>query len=245
MFGTQAPVTVRTAVPCDTCEASGAAPGTHPETCPECGGAGQVRRVRQSILGQMVTAAPCTRCGGHGQIIAQAVRRLPGRGPTDRAEDLHGRHPGRGRHRLDAAARRPRRGRVPGRRPRRPLRPRAGATARPLRAPGQRPRRRAAHPVHPGDPRRRPALRDPRRRGGPGRAPGHRDRAGVPPPRPGRAPRAGPRAGRPAGAGGRGHARRTSTPRRRTCSASSPRSAARRSRRRTPGFLGKIRSAFR
>jgi molecular chaperone DnaJ len=29
-----------------------------------------VRRVRQSILGQMVTAGPCTRCGGSGQTVA-------------------------------------------------------------------------------------------------------------------------------------------------------------------------------
>ena len=70
VFGTQQPVTVRTAVVCDTCEASGASPGSHPETCGECGGAGQVRRVRQSILGQMVTAQACPRCGGMGQTIA-------------------------------------------------------------------------------------------------------------------------------------------------------------------------------
>ena len=69
MFGTQAPVTVRTAVPCDDCEATGAAPGTTVETCAECGGAGQVRRVRQSLLGQMVTASPCPRCGGSGSIV--------------------------------------------------------------------------------------------------------------------------------------------------------------------------------
>jgi molecular chaperone DnaJ len=69
VFGTQAPVTVQTAVPCDECEATGAAPGTSPTTCPECGGSGQVRRVRQSLLGQMVTAAPCPRCGGLGTAI--------------------------------------------------------------------------------------------------------------------------------------------------------------------------------
>jgi molecular chaperone DnaJ len=66
VFGTQAPVTVRTAVACDDCEATGAAPGTSPVTCPDCGGSGQVRRVRQSLLGQMVTASPCSRCGGLG-----------------------------------------------------------------------------------------------------------------------------------------------------------------------------------
>lgn len=71
VFGTEAPVTVRTAVPCEPCRATGAAPGTAPTTCPDCGGSGQLRRVRQSILGQMVTAGPCSRCGATGQIIAQ------------------------------------------------------------------------------------------------------------------------------------------------------------------------------
>lgn len=70
VFGTTEPVTVRTAVPCDTCEASGAANGSHPERCQQCGGAGQVRQVRQSILGQMVTAVPCPACRGAGEIIA-------------------------------------------------------------------------------------------------------------------------------------------------------------------------------
>jgi molecular chaperone DnaJ len=69
VFGAEVPVSVRTAVPCESCEATGAAPGTKPTVCPECGGAGQVRRVRQSILGQMVTAGPCSRCSGLGQVI--------------------------------------------------------------------------------------------------------------------------------------------------------------------------------
>ena len=70
VFGGRHPVTVRTAVPCETCEATGAEPGTHAVTCSECGGSGQVRRVRQSFLGQMVTSSPCGRCGGLGQTIA-------------------------------------------------------------------------------------------------------------------------------------------------------------------------------
>ena len=79
VFGVEAPVTVRTAVPCDDCEATGAAPGTSVETCGECDGVGQVRRVRQSILGQMVTAGPCPRCGGMGTVV-------PAPCPTCRAE---------------------------------------------------------------------------------------------------------------------------------------------------------------
>lgn len=69
VFGAQSSVTVRTAAACDTCSATGAAPGTSPSTCPDCGGAGQVRRVRQSLLGQMVTAGPCPRCGGRGRVV--------------------------------------------------------------------------------------------------------------------------------------------------------------------------------
>ena len=69
MFGCQTEVGVRTAVACESCEATGAAPGSSANVCGECGGAGQVRRVRQSILGQVVTAGPCGACGGQGEVI--------------------------------------------------------------------------------------------------------------------------------------------------------------------------------
>jgi molecular chaperone DnaJ len=69
VFGGEHAVSVRTAVACEPCQATGAAPGSSPTTCPQCGGSGQVRRVRQSILGQMVTAGACTQCGGMGQLI--------------------------------------------------------------------------------------------------------------------------------------------------------------------------------
>src|SRR6516162_6325958 len=54
VFGATHPVTIRTAVRCADCGGSGAAAGTQPITCLECAGTGQVRRVRQSLLGQMV-----------------------------------------------------------------------------------------------------------------------------------------------------------------------------------------------
>lgn len=80
VFGTQAPVTVRTAVPCVDCDGSGAAPGTSVVTCPDCGGVGQVRRVRQSILGQMVTAGPCPRCQALGTIVESPCPSCQGEG---------------------------------------------------------------------------------------------------------------------------------------------------------------------
>jgi molecular chaperone DnaJ len=80
VFGGEEDITVRTALACETCQASGAAPGTAPVTCPDCGGTGQVRRVRQSILGQMVTAGPCSRCGGLGEFIERPCPDCRGEG---------------------------------------------------------------------------------------------------------------------------------------------------------------------
>jgi molecular chaperone DnaJ len=80
VFGAQHPVNVRTAVACETCEATGAKPGTRPITCLECAGSGQVQRVRQSFLGQMVTNSVCPRCAGRGQIVSEPCEECEGEG---------------------------------------------------------------------------------------------------------------------------------------------------------------------
>lgn len=80
VFGVQKEVTVHTAVACETCSGTGASPGTTARTCSGCGGAGEVRSVRQSILGQMVTSRPCPRCGGLGQEIASPCATCRGEG---------------------------------------------------------------------------------------------------------------------------------------------------------------------
>ncbi|MEX2292715.1 MAG: molecular chaperone DnaJ [Acidimicrobiales bacterium] len=80
VFGVRQPVEVRTAVPCEACAASGATPGTEPITCLECAGSGQVQRVRQSFLGQMVTNSVCPRCGGQGRVISDPCSSCRGEG---------------------------------------------------------------------------------------------------------------------------------------------------------------------
>ncbi len=70
IFGGEEQINVRLPSACSTCNGSGARPGTTPTTCSVCRGAGEVRQVRQSILGQMVTASPCSRCGGTGEEIS-------------------------------------------------------------------------------------------------------------------------------------------------------------------------------
>ena len=84
VFGVEREVTVRAPVACETCLGSGAAAGSQPTTCAMCGGVGELRRVRQSILGQMVTSSPCHRCGGLGQEIATPCQTCRGEGRVNR-----------------------------------------------------------------------------------------------------------------------------------------------------------------
>ena len=67
MFGRRKEITVRLPATCATCEGRGTAPGTEPVTCIDCQGTGELRRVRQSLLGQVVTSVACTRCSGTGE----------------------------------------------------------------------------------------------------------------------------------------------------------------------------------
>jgi len=90
VFGVEKEVSVRTFVTCVSCEGSGASEGTAPVTCGTCNGIGQVRQVRQSILGQMVTSGPCPTCGGMGETIEEPceVCRGEGRVPDEETYEV-------------------------------------------------------------------------------------------------------------------------------------------------------------
>jgi len=88
VFGVQRTVDVTTPVHCDTCEGTGARPGTSVVRCPECDGAGELRRMRQSILGQVITAVPCHRCQGTGQSIEDPCTACRGEGRRNESRTL-------------------------------------------------------------------------------------------------------------------------------------------------------------
>jgi len=49
-------------------------------TCVDCQGSGELRRVRQSLLGQVVTSVACSRCGGTGEMIPNPCADCRGEG---------------------------------------------------------------------------------------------------------------------------------------------------------------------
>jgi molecular chaperone DnaJ len=73
-------VGVRVARSCETCDGSGAAPGTSPIPCPGCGGSGVVQQVSRTVLGQIVRSGACPRCDGAGRIVETPCERCEGDG---------------------------------------------------------------------------------------------------------------------------------------------------------------------
>jgi molecular chaperone DnaJ len=86
--GVQRKLRVEVLDACGECSGSGAAAGTTPVRCDTCGGAGEVRRVQRSFLGQLVSVMPCPDCGGEGQRIEQACANCGGRGVQRATRDI-------------------------------------------------------------------------------------------------------------------------------------------------------------
>lgn len=69
---------------CDTCDGSGAKPGTNPVTCGSCGGAGQVR-MQQGFFQVQQT---CPKCRGRGKTISDPCIDCRGQGLLEKTKTL-------------------------------------------------------------------------------------------------------------------------------------------------------------
>ena len=69
---------------CDGCSGSGAAAGSSAQTCPDCGGRGQVMTQQRTMLGVMQVQKPCPRCSGKGTIIPNPCQKCRGTGRVRR-----------------------------------------------------------------------------------------------------------------------------------------------------------------
>lgn len=80
--GVEKKIKVKRHVSCTACGGNGSKNGTALKTCQTCNGAGQVRRVQQTMLGQMVTSSTCPTCNGEGKIIETRCEVCFGEGRT-------------------------------------------------------------------------------------------------------------------------------------------------------------------
>lgn len=88
-FGTEVDVEYSALSSCETCEGTGSSPGTHPVTCPDCGGGGQVRMAQRSVFGTMMSVTTCPTCKGEGSLIANPCPDCAGSGATPNEKNVN------------------------------------------------------------------------------------------------------------------------------------------------------------
>ncbi len=86
--GCKKTVTINRKETCPTCAGSGAAPGTSPETCTQCGGRGVVLTQQRTPFGVMQSQQPCPACGGRGKTIKTPCATCRGTGKTSARKTL-------------------------------------------------------------------------------------------------------------------------------------------------------------
>lgn len=70
-FGAEKEIELTLKDECQKCHGTGAKPGTTPETCPKCGGKGQVVFTQQSLFGSVRNVQTCPDCRGTGKLIKE------------------------------------------------------------------------------------------------------------------------------------------------------------------------------
>ena len=85
VFGCEKQLELNLKDECTTCHGTGAKPGTSPETCPKCGGKGQIVYTQQSLFGTVRNVQTCPDCNGTGKIVKEKCADCHGSGYiTDR-----------------------------------------------------------------------------------------------------------------------------------------------------------------
>lgn len=87
--GAEVEIKVPASITCETCEGSGAKPGTSPSVCGSCGGAGRVRATQ----GFFAIERTCPRCGGSGKLVLDPCKSCNGQGQVRRERVLQVRIP--------------------------------------------------------------------------------------------------------------------------------------------------------
>jgi molecular chaperone DnaJ len=84
--GSDKKIKVKRYVACDDCRGNGSKNGNSLKTCSSCQGTGQVRKVVNTMLGQMVSASTCPHCHGEGTMVTQKCETCQGEGRMQKEE---------------------------------------------------------------------------------------------------------------------------------------------------------------
>jgi molecular chaperone DnaJ len=87
--GTEKELVFDTLDRCAACGGTGAKAGTSPTTCPQCGGRGEVRIARPTMLGQMINVTRCPQCRGEGKVVVEVCPDCRGEGRVPRNKHIH------------------------------------------------------------------------------------------------------------------------------------------------------------
>ncbi|MFB0846754.1 molecular chaperone DnaJ [Paenibacillus oleatilyticus] len=88
VFGKKTDIHIPRTETCDTCQGSGAKPGTKPETCGVCHGSGQQEVVQNTAFGRIVNRRVCSACQGQGRIIKDKCGTCHGSGKVKKQRTI-------------------------------------------------------------------------------------------------------------------------------------------------------------
>ena len=89
VFGKETDIEIPHEEECETCDGSGAKPGTHPETCQHCRGAGQLNIEQNTPFGKIVNRRVCHYCSGTGKQIKHKCSSCSGTGKVKKRRKIH------------------------------------------------------------------------------------------------------------------------------------------------------------
>lgn len=88
VFGTTRRIAITKIGTCETCHATGGKPGSKQISCGQCGGKGQIRETKRSILGSFVQTRVCEVCMGTGTVPSEPCATCKGAGVKRKEEEI-------------------------------------------------------------------------------------------------------------------------------------------------------------
>ncbi|MES2023176.1 MAG: molecular chaperone DnaJ [Patescibacteria group bacterium] len=88
IFGVERKILITKTSNCNTCNATGAKPGTKMETCKKCNGQGKIHEAKRTILGTISSTKLCEECLGAGEVPKEKCDKCHGKGVLRKEEEI-------------------------------------------------------------------------------------------------------------------------------------------------------------